>query len=164
MNPYFTKASLVGMISDVLGYQLDPTQVQLSQAEPSVGFGTNREVQFHATFQNQQAEEETKTFYHFRLDLAELSSVAAFPEFYPVYESANTHHLLPYIRAYTGIPFTEQDLSDTQPIIDEQNQASFQIKLEALPGSLFFKGEHLMTVGRKPVLQSVITNNDLGSI
>lgn len=164
MNPFFTKAALVEKISAVLGYSLDPAQVQITQAEPSTGFGTNREVQVHATYTSQQGEQETKTFYFFRLDLAELGSRVSFAEKVPVYESANVHHLLPYIRDYTGINFTVEDLEDVAPVIDPANTASFLIPLVAKPGSWWFKGSTNLKVGRKPHLQTILINADLGTI
>lgn len=164
MFQFFTKAAMVGYISDVIGRVLDPATVTISQASASQGFGTNREVEIEASYPSADGQSTiTKKFFYFRTDLSNVASMGL-PTKVPMHESANVHYLLKYINELSGLNLTIEDVEDLSPVIDDGNLATFTIPLVAKPGSWWFKGSYDLKVGRKPHISTTFSSTELGQI
>lgn len=162
MNQFFEKEGFVALIGEALGKTIDPATATISSPRPSTGFGTNREAEVDITFL-EEGIEVTSVVYYFKLDLVGLSGFLL-PTKTISYETGTVHSLLPYIRRITGINFSVDDLEDLPPIIDESDLATFKFPLVAKPGSVMFKGSYELVSARKPHLQTIVTNYDLGTI
>ena len=160
---YFTDATFVAKLSDLLERPLDPAQCTVAQVAKKNTSISNRDVVLEITIPKAGGGTELKEIRYNLHELRYISNLALTPVYCNESVGMTVHQLMPTILRATGIPFTTNDLQDL-PVVVGESLTDFTIPLVAKDGSRWWKGNYDLPVKRKATLRSVALGTHMGTL